>query len=160
MRDKGLRFGLSSLRISVIVLGILLSYLITSRSGPDETFVEGLERYGALLDGLFYIIYFIGIACATAALSFGLFFFVKNVVENGIKEKIGTISGVAGFLFLGLLSFYVLADDTVLRAYEASGITVSAGESMFAGGGLYFVYLLGGLSVLTVVAAEVRSALK
>ena len=160
MGDKGLRLGLSSLRIAVIVAGILLSYLITSRSGSDETFVEGQERYGTLLDGLFCIIYFIGIACAAAALSFGLFFFVKNVVENGIKDKIGTISGVAGFLFVGLLSFYVLADDTVLRAYEASGIKVTAGESMFAGGGLYFVYLLGGLSVLTILAAEIRSALK
>ena len=67
MGDKGLRLGLSSLRIAVIVAGILLSYLITSRSGSDETFVEGQERYGALLDGLFYIIYFVGIACAAAA---------------------------------------------------------------------------------------------
>ncbi|MDA0303013.1 MAG: hypothetical protein O3B45_01535 [Bacteroidetes bacterium] len=155
MGDKGLRLGLSGLRIAVIVAGILLSYLITSRSGSDETFVEGQERYGALLDGLFYIIYFVGIACAAAAITFGLIFFVSN-----IKEKMGTLAGVVGFLILGLISFYVLADDTVMRAYEASGITVTAGESMFAGGGLYFVYLLGGLSILTIVAAEVRSALK
>ena len=155
MGDKGLRLGLSGLRISVIVAGILLSYLITSRSGSDETFVEGLERYGSLLDGLFYIIYFVGVLCAAAAILFGLVFFVSN-----IKEKLATLGGVVGFLLLGLLSFYVLADDTVLRAYEASGITVTSGESMFAGGGLYFVYLLGGLSILTIVAAEVRSALK
>ena len=155
MGDKGLSLGLSGLRIAVIVAGILLSYLITSRSGSDETFVEGQERYGALLDGLFYIIYFVGIACAAAAITFGLIFFVSN-----IKEKMGTLAGVVGFLILGLISFYVLADDTVMRAYEASGITVTAGESMFAGGGLYFVYLLGGLSILTIVAAEVRSALK
>ena len=57
MGDKGLRLGLSVLRIGVIVAGVLLSYMITSRSGTDETFVEGQERYGALLDGLFYIIY-------------------------------------------------------------------------------------------------------
>jgi hypothetical protein len=31
---------------------------------------------------------------------------------------------------------------------------------LFAGGGLYFVYLLGGLSILTIVVAEIRSALK
>jgi hypothetical protein len=155
MGDKGLRLGLSGFRIAVIVAGILLSYLITSRSGSDETFVEGQERYGGLLDGLFYIIYFVGALCAAAAIIFGLIFFVAN-----IKEKMGTLGGIIGFLILGLISFYVLADDTVLRAYEASGITVTAGESMFAGGGLYFVYLLGGLSILTIVAAEVRSALK
>ena len=155
MGDKGLRLGLSSLRIAVIVAGILLSYLITSRSGSDETFVEGQERYGALLDGLFYIIYFVGIACAAASIIFGLVFFISN-----IKEKMGTLAGIVGFLVLGLISFYVLADDTVMRAYEVSGIKVTPGESMFAGGGLYFVYLLGGLSVLTIVAAEIRSALK
>ena len=65
--------------------------------------------------------------------------------------------GASGTLGIGRRE---LADDTVMRAYEASGITVTAGESMFAGGGLYFVYLLGGLSILTIVAAEVRSALK
>tara|TARA_B110000503_G_C7100699_1_gene393637 strand:- start:1041 stop:1508 length:468 start_codon:yes stop_codon:yes gene_type:complete len=155
MGDKGLRLGLSGIRIAVIVAGILLSYMITSRSGSDETFVEGQERYGALLDGLFYIIYFVGIACAAAAIIFGLIFFVAN-----IKAKLGTLLGVVGFLIVGLVSFYVLADDTVMKAYEASGIKVTAGESMFAGGGLYFVYLLGGLSILTIVAAEVRSALK
>jgi hypothetical protein len=72
----------------------------------------------------------------------------------------GTIIGFVGFVIIGLLSFYVLADDTVLNAYEASGIKVSAGESLFAGGGLYFVYLLGSLSIFTIVVAEVRSALK
>ena len=60
------------LRIGVIVAGVLLSYMITSRSGADETFVEGQERYGALLDGLFYIIYFVGIACATRGASISL----------------------------------------------------------------------------------------
>ena len=34
--------------------------MITSKSGADETFVEGQERYGALLDNLFYIIYAVG----------------------------------------------------------------------------------------------------
>ena len=71
-----------------------------------------------------------------------------------------TLMGFLAFVVIGLFSFYVLADDTVLSAYESSGITVTKGESMFAGGGLYFVYLLGGLSVLTIIAAEVRSALK
>lgn len=159
MGDKQLRLGLSVLRIAVIVAGVLLSYMITSRSGTDETFVEGQERYGALLDGLFYIIYAVGIACGAAAVLFGLGFLVMKMA-NDPKSVLGTIAGFVGFVLIGLISFYVLADDTVLRAYEASGIKVTAGESLFAGGGLYFVYLLGGLSILTIVVAEVRSALK
>jgi hypothetical protein len=159
MGDKGLRLGLSVLRIGVIVAGVVLSYMITSRSGADETFVEGQERYGALLDSLFYIIYFVGVACAASAVLFGLGFLVLKLV-NDPKSVMGTIVGFLGFVVIGLVSFYVLADDTVLRAYEASGIKVTNGESLFAGGGLYFVYLLGALSILTIVVAEIRSALK
>ena len=159
MGDKGLRLGLSVLRIGVILAGVILSYMITSRSGSDETFVEGQERYGGLLDGLFYIIYFVGIACAAASILFGLGFLVLKMVNNP-KSVMGTIVGFLGFLVIGLLSFYVLADDTVLNAYEVSGITVTNGESLFAGGGLYFVYLLGSISILTIVVSEVSSALK
>jgi hypothetical protein len=72
----------------------------------------------------------------------------------------GTLVGVAGFAVLGLVSFYVLADSTVLRAYEASGITVTEGESMFAGGGMYFVYLLGLAAIASIVVAEVNKAIK
>ena len=155
MGDKGIRLGLSVLRMAIIAAGVALSVMITSRSGSDETFVEGLERYGSLLDNLFYIIYIVGIAAGAAAILFGLMFFVAN-----IKEKVGALVGILVFAVLGLLSFYSLADDTVLRAYEASGITVTPGESLFAGGGLYFVYLLGGLSILAIVVAEISRVFK
>ena len=155
MGDKTIKTVLSAVRMLVIVAGALLCIMITSKSGADETFVEGQERYGALLDNLFYIIYAVGVACAAAALLFGLYFFVTN-----IKDRMGTLVGVAGFAVLGLASFYVLADSTVLRAYEASGITVTEGESMFAGGGMYFVYLLGLAAIASIVVAEVNKAIK
>ena len=155
MGDKTIKTVLSAVRMLVIVAGALLCIMITSKSGADETFVEGQERYGALLDNLFYIIYAVGVACAAAALLFGLYFFVTN-----IKDRMGTLVGVAGFAVLGLVSFYVLADSTVLRAYEASGITVTEGESMFAGGGMYFVYLLGLVAIASIVVAEVNKAIK
>ncbi|MGB0150618.1 MAG: hypothetical protein ACPF87_06990, partial [Flavobacteriales bacterium] len=68
-------------------------------------------RYGALLDNLFYIIYAVGIACGAAAILFGLYFFVTN-----LKERMGTLMGIGAFAVIGLVSFYVLADSTVLRA--------------------------------------------
>lgn len=79
---------------------------------------------------------------------------------TNLKAKMGTLIGVAGFAVLGLISFYALADSTVLRAYEASGITVTEGESLFAGGGMYFVYLLGLVALGSIVVAEVNKAIK
>jgi hypothetical protein len=155
MGDKTIKTVLSAVRMLVIVAGAVLCVMITSKSGTDETFVEGQERYGALLDNLFYIIYAVGIACGAAAVLFGLYFFATN-----FKARMGTLVGVAAFAVLGLISFYGLADTSVLRAYEASGITVTEGESWFAGGGMYFVYLLGATALLAIVVAEVNKAIK
>ena len=155
MGDKTIKTVLFAVRMLIIVLGALLCVMITSKSGSDESFVEGQERYGGLLDNLFYIIYAAGIACGAAAVLFGLYFFATN-----LKNRMGTLIGVAGFVVLGLVSFYVLADTTVLDAYEASGITVTEGESMFAGGGMYFVYLLGLVAIASIVVAEVNKAIK
>ena len=92
MGDKTIKTVLSAVRMLVIVAGALLCIMITSKSGADETFVEGQERYGALLDNLFYIIYAVGIACGAAAVLFGLYFFATN-----LKAKMGTLIGIAGF---------------------------------------------------------------
>ena len=155
MDDKTIKTVLSAVRMLVIVAGAVLCVTITSKSGADETFVEGQERYGALLDNLFYIIYAVGIACGAAALLFGLYFFATK-----LKDRMGTLVGVGAFAVLGLISYYALADRTVLRAYEASGITVTEGESWFAGGGMYFVYLLGAAAIASIVVAEVNKAIK
>ena len=155
MDEKTIKTVLSAVRMLVIVTGVVLCVTITSKSGADETFVEGQERYGALLDNLFYIIYAVGIACGAAAVLFGLYFFSTN-----LKDRMGTLAGVGAFAVLGLISYYALADRTVLRAYEASGITVTEGESWFAGGGMYFVYLLGAAAIASIVVAEVNKAIK
>ena len=42
MGDKTIKTVLSAVRMLVIVLGALLCMMISSKSGADETFVEGL----------------------------------------------------------------------------------------------------------------------
>ena len=130
MGDKGLRIGLSALRIAIIVAGAALTWVILSNSVSEETWQEGDQNYGMYLDQLFYIIYAVGIAAGAAAVLFGIGTFLLR-----FREKIGTLVGVVGFAIVGLVSFYSLSDSTVLRAYEASGIVVTEGESWFAGGG-------------------------
>jgi len=53
MGDKTIKTVLSAVRMLVIVLGALLCVMITSKSGADETFVEGQGRYRAVRDNLF-----------------------------------------------------------------------------------------------------------
>ena len=150
---------LSGLRMAIIGLGVLLVLIIVLSSVADESFLEGDANYGTYLDGLFYIIYAVGAACAGAAVGFGVYTFGNNL-KNDFKSQIGTLIGLSVFTILGLVSYFVLADSTVLNAYEASGITVTASESVFAGGSMIFVYILGIAAMLSVVWAEVSSIIK
>ena len=111
------------------------------------------------LDSIIFItIHTVGF-CAASTLEFGAHTFV-NKLKNDFKSQIGTLAGLSVFLILGLVSYFALADSTVLDAYEASGITVTESESVFAGGSMILVYILGISAVLSVVWSEVSSIIK
>ena len=64
----------------------------------------------------------------------------KTVVDT-VTEMVGTIGENLSFR-------------------RSAGITVTEGESWFAGGGMYFVYLLGAAAIASIVVAEVNKAIK
>ena len=159
MEENKINFILSALRIGIISLGVILVIIIVSNSVADESFVEGDANYGGFLDLMFYIIYAVGIAAALAAVGFGIYNFVMSLVDD-YRAQIGTLTGVSVFLLIGLLSYFAFADGTVMKAYESSGITVSESESIFAGGSMIYVYLLGLAAIASIVWAEVSSIFK
>ncbi len=159
MEENKINFILSALRIGIISLGVILVIIIVSSSVADESFVEGDANYGGFLDLMFYIIYAVGIAAALAAVGFGIYNFVMSLVDD-YRAQIGTLTGLSVFLLIGLLSYFAFADGTVMKAYESSGITVSESESIFAGGSMIYVYLLGIVAIASIVWAEVSSILK
>ncbi len=155
MNDKTLRVSLGILRSVIIAVGSILLIMIAQNSGTDETYNDGMANYGTQLD-LVYTITLIALAlCIVAALAFGLVFFLSN-----IKQRLTTLLGIVGFVVIGLISFYVLADGTVLKAYETGGVTVTEGESIFAGGGIYMTYILGVIALGAIVWAEVSKIFK
>lgn len=155
MNDKKLRLGLGILRSLIIAFGAILLISIANVSEGEESYNEGMALYGGSLDMVYLLTVVALVICAAAAILFGLVFFLTN-----IKQQMTTLIGILGFIVIALISFYGLADDTVLRAYEASGEAVSAEESRFAGGGMYMVYLLGGGAILAIVWAEVSKLFK
>ncbi len=155
MNDKTLRVSLSILRSVIIAVGSILLLMIAQKSGTDETYNDGMANYGSQLD-LVYNITLVALAlCVIAALGFGLLFFLTN-----IKQRLTTLLGIVGFVVIGLVSFYVLADGTVLKAYETGGVTVTEGESIFAGGGIYMTYILGAIALGAIIWAEVSKIFK
>jgi hypothetical protein len=155
MNDKTLRVSLGILRSVIIAVGSILLLMIAQKSGTDETYNDGMANYGSQLD-LVYNITIVALAlCVIAALGFGLLFFLTN-----IKQRLTTLLGIVGFVVIGLISFYVLADGTVLKAYETGGVTVTEGESIFAGGGIYMTYILGAIALGAIIWAEVSKIFK
>jgi hypothetical protein len=155
MNDKALRLGLGILRSVIIVIGTVLLLMIASRSTTDETFGQGMDAYGSLLDNVYTLTLLALVICTAAALLFGLYFFFTN-----IKKRLPTLAGMVGFVLIGLVSFYVLADKTVLRAYEVGGMKVTEQESQFAGGGIYMVYLLGVIALVAILWTEISRLFK
>jgi|TARA_B110000459_G_C16253324_1_gene334444 hypothetical protein len=159
MKENIINIILKTLRMAIMVLGVILIVIIVSSSVADESRIEAEASYGEFLDWMFYIIYTVGIASALAAVLFGLVTFVIKLV-NDFKSQIGTLAGMSVFLLIGFLSYFAFADGTVMSAYESSGLTVTESESVFAGGSLIYVYLLGIVAVASIVWAEVSSIFK
>ena len=145
MDENKINLILSTLRIAIIALGVILMGIIVSSSVADESYVEGEANYGGFLDWMFYIIYTVGIATAVAALGFGIYTFVMKLI-NDVKSQVGTLTGMSVFLLIGLLSYFAFA--------------VTESESVFAGGSMIYVYLLGIVAVASIVWAEVSSIFK
>jgi hypothetical protein len=154
MKDKAIKTTLAVVRSAIVVAGIVLSVLIAGRSVANESVAEASERYGALLDQLLYINYGVVIACAAGAILFGLGLFVLN-----LKQRMSTVIGLAAFAVIGVIS-YSMASDEVLKAYEAGGLVVTAAESKLSDMGLILSYILGAVSIVAIVAAELTRAFK
>tara|TARA_B110000091_G_scaffold107410_1_gene116366 strand:+ start:45 stop:524 length:480 start_codon:yes stop_codon:yes gene_type:complete len=159
MKENIINIILKTLRMAIMVLGVILIVIIVSSSVADESRIEAEASYGEFLDWMFYIIYTVGIASALAAVLFGLVTFVIKLV-NDFKSQIGTLAGMSVFLLIGFLSYFVFADGTVMSAYESSGLIVTESESVFAGGSMIYVYLLGIVALASIVWAEVSSIFK
>jgi hypothetical protein len=159
MKENIINIILKTLRMAIMVLGVILIVIIVSSSVADESRIEAEASYGEFLDWMFYIIYTVGIASALAAVLFGLVTFVIKLV-NDFKSQIGTLAGMSVFLLIGFLSYFAFADGTVMSAYESSGLTVTESESVFAGGSMIYVYLLGIVALASIVWAEVSSIFK
>jgi hypothetical protein len=154
MGDKFIQMALSALRIGIIAAGTLLTLLIVRNSVAEESVVEANENYGVYLDYLLNMVYAVGIAAAAGAVLFGIYQFVSN-----IKQKLGALIGIVAFTVLGLVSFYGLS-DAATESYQLGGMMVSPGDDLLAGGGLYFSYLLGAISIIAVIVAEVSRLFK
>ena len=112
-----------------------------------------------LVDLSIYLTIYTVFYCATTVSIFGISSFISALI-NDFMSQLGTLIGLLFFVGIGLVSYLILADSTVLKSYEASGITVSEAESVFAGGSMIFVYILGVAALVSVLWSEISSIFK
>ena len=112
-----------------------------------------------LVDLSIYLTVYTVFYCTTTVSIFGISSFISALINDFISQ-LGTLIGLVLFVGIGLISYFILADSTVLKSYEASGITVSEAESVFAGGSMIFVYILGVAALVSVLWSEISSIFK
>lgn len=155
MDNKVLKIILSVFRGAVIALGVILCIIIAGKSVSDETYMEGMANYGVYLNIVYGLTLALGVLCVIAAVAFGIVYFLGN-----IRNNMGMLVGVVGFLIIALISIYGLAGDEIIDAYTRSGEDVTPQISRLSGGGLIIVYLLMGIAVLSIVWTEVSRIFK
>jgi tellurite resistance protein TehA-like permease len=155
MDNKVLKIILSVFRGAVIALGVILCIIIAGKSVSDETYMEGMANYGVYLNIVYGLTLALGVLCVIAAVAFGIVYFLGN-----IRNNVGMLVGIVGFLIIALISIYGLAGDEIIDAYTRSGEDVTPQISRLSGGGIIIVYILSGIAVLSIVWTEVSRIFK
>jgi len=147
MQANVIRKALIALRILIILLGCI--WVVSAISSDDPN--------GAI-DNLVNLNIFTGIICVLAILSFGTFHFAQNLKTNPKRAR-GTLIGFVAFFLFGLIA-WGMADSTVTSAMLAGGATVTGQDVKVADASIQFIYFLGLLAFVAILAVEGKSILK
>ena len=147
MNAISIRSALTALRILIIVLGCM--WVVSAINADDPN--------GAV-ESLVSLNLYTGAVCVVAILGFGLFHFGQKLATNP-KGAMGTLIGCAVFFVAGLIA-WVMADTTVTSAMLAGGATVTEGDVKIADASIQFIYILGILAFVSILAVEGKSILK
>ncbi|MGB0423717.1 MAG: hypothetical protein ACPGED_05325 [Flavobacteriales bacterium] len=157
--DKVIKILLAIFRVLIIVIGLGTCAYIIANSNTDEGMVEGMASYGGALNLAYYTTLIVMVLCVFFALAFGIVYFILN-----IKKKMGMLIGIVAFLVIVAISMFVLGDPTItpdlVKLNDGDTSAVTPFISQASGGGLYLVYILGGLAMLAIVWTEVSSLVK
>ena len=147
MQSNIIRTALIALRILIIVLGctwVVSAINADDPNGPVESLVN-LNLYT-------------GAVCVVAILGFGIYHFAQKLATNP-KRAMGTLIGFVVFFVAGFIA-WSLADTTVTPTMLASGATVTEGDVKIADASIQFIYILGILAFVSILAVEGKSILK
>jgi len=142
------------IQYGIIGIGLLWCFLVLSNTADDMVWAQR-DLLEPSLSNLFYLIYVAIAICVIAAVVFGLYHFISN-----IKSQVGTIIGLIGLLILGLISYYGLADGSILGTYEVSGEVVPEETILTSGAAIIFTYCLAFVAIGAVAVTEIIKIFK
>ncbi|HZK08534.1 MAG TPA: hypothetical protein VFC92_10070 [Bacteroidales bacterium] len=137
-------------KTSTILRIFLTALLVVSAALFIIFFIKGEDFTNTMLWWAYILLIF------TIAITF--IFPIINMISNP-KQAITVLVGLVGFVVLFGIAYYVFADSNVdSKVYEQFHITPAI--SKIIGGILWMTYILGGLTVLSIVYAGISSLLK
>jgi hypothetical protein len=147
MQANVIRTALIALRILIIALGCI--WVVSAINSDDPT---------GPVESLVSLNLYTGVVCVLAILGFGIFHFVQKLATQP-KRAMGALIGFVVFFVAGFIA-WALADTTVTSAMLAGGATVTEQDVKIADASIQFIYILGVLALVSILAVEGKSILK
>ena len=165
--NKTLNLVLKGVKVLIILVGILLTYLTLSRwqsewgEGTDVFGLKILEAHPEL-NGPLSAVIMLCIALIIATFSVMLIFWIINLIRDP-KAGLPSILGIVAIVIIAIIS-YNMASDYIDPTWSISDKErqeiVEGNLSKLVGAGIYMVYIMGIITVGAIVVTEVRKLIK
>lgn len=161
--NKSLNLALKGIKVTIFLLGIILVYL--TLSNWDSTWAEGttidafhiLKTEASFANPLSFVVNLcIWLIVITFAIM--LLFWIYRLVTD-IKGSMGSLIGIAVIVIISFIS-YGMASDTIMQNWNTDLSEITPDISKYVGTGIYIAYIMGGITLIAIVATEVRSLIK
>ncbi len=137
------------LTIIIMAAGVVFTGLVMANQGDMK---EGVDLTNKILNPFFDITYFtMGLAIFVV-----LFFAVAQLFMTP-KAAVKTIASIVILGVLYLVAYLSASGNIDAKVYQ--DFSISSGESKLIGSLIYLVYILGGLSILSIIYSAINSFL-
>jgi hypothetical protein len=130
----------------LIALAVILQAIVLIKGE------EGLIG-SSILDNYIRLAYVALIICGFLAILFPILFMVQNP-KNALKMLIG----IVGFVVIGFICYSIASNN--FNVVQLETLKTTAEISQIVGAALYFTYIIGGISVITIIFSGVSGLFK
>lgn len=154
MSEKTLKSVLNILKIALMLLGVIITFLIIKGAGVDEDTGKVIPADGQISFGL-QLTYAMMIFSFAAAVLFAVYFILFN-----LKNNITTLIGIGVFVLICVIA-YSMSSDSMLESWKYKDQNMfTPSKVKWSDAGLIVMYIFAAITVTAIVAGEMWNLIK